>query len=95
MPIELIDPVVSPAPYSYTIARRRSIVDAPVIGLVGNGKPNAEEVLRGVADHLEHQLGITPEWITVAKPHASRVMPPDMVNLIARRCHFALVGVGD
>ena len=39
MPITLIDPTVSPVPYQYSIARRKPFAPAPVIGLVGNGKP--------------------------------------------------------
>ena len=48
-----------------------------------------------MTDWLEQRLGATVEREIVKKPHASRVMPPDLVDLIARRCHFALVGVGD
>ena len=95
MPVTLVDPTTSPLPYRYSIAHRQPITSAPVIGLVGNGKPNAEAVLCGVADRLEKRFGITAVREIVKKPHASRVMPPDLVDLIARRCHFALVGVGD
>ena len=95
MSIKLIDPTVSPVPYRYTIANRPANLDHPVVGLIDNGKPNADKVLSGVADRLAQTLDLTLERVEVRKPHASRVLPADQVDLIARRCHFALVGVGD
>ncbi len=95
MPVTLVDPATSPVPYRHSIAHRQPITSAPVIGIVGNGKTNAEVLLCGVADRLEKRFGITAEREIVKKPHASRVMPTELVDLIVRRCHFALVGVGD
>ncbi|MEE2707988.1 MAG: hypothetical protein VYA69_00115 [Gemmatimonadota bacterium] len=95
MPVTLVDPATSPVPYRHSIACRQPITSAPVIGIVVNGKTNAEAVLCGVADRLEKRFGITVEREIVVKPHASRVMPTELIDLIARRCHFALVGVGD
>ncbi len=95
MPIELVDPTVSPIPYDYGIADRDAGSGALVIGLVSNGKPNAEELLTGVAEHIGPMLGRDVQAQVVTKPHASRVMPPEQVDLIARKCNFAIIGVGD
>ena len=95
MPIQLIDPTVAPEPDDYSLASRLPIEADSVVGLVINGKPNADAVLTGVADRLEARFGFALERVAATKPNASRVLGPDLVDLIASRCNFALVGVGD
>ncbi|MBT5872106.1 MAG: hypothetical protein HOH43_01705 [Candidatus Latescibacteria bacterium] len=95
MPINLVDPTVSPVPYLYKVATRVRPGPTPVLGLVSNGKPNAESVLTGVASRIGELFGVSMTHELVTKPHASRVMPSEQVDLIVERCNFAIVGVGD
>lgn len=95
MPINLVDPTVSPVPYLYKVAKRTDPGPSPVIGLVSNDKPNADQVLTGVALRIEKIFGVSMKRELVIKPHASRVMPSEQVDLIVERCNFAIVGVGD
>ncbi len=95
MTIELFDPTTSPLKRTPEMAQRSSNFEHPIVGLLENSKPGSEDVLRRVASSLEEDFGPPLEVVFVSKPNASRTAPNDLVDLIAQRCHFALVGVGD
>lgn len=95
MTIELVDPTTSPQNRTREAARRPLKFERPIVGLLGNSKPGSEAILRRIALSLEETFGPPLELVSVTKPNASRIAPADLVDLIAQRCHFALVGVGD
>ncbi|MCY3712992.1 MAG: hypothetical protein OXH02_06850 [Gemmatimonadetes bacterium] len=95
MPITLVDPTTSAAETVLRPARRPVGPGHTVAALVGNGKPNSDVILRGVFGELSKRLEHPVEALEFTKESASRVLSEEMTNLIARRCHFALVGVGD
>lgn len=95
MPITLVDPTASAAEAVLRPARRPLDPGYTVAALVGNGKPNSEVILRGVFEQLSKRLDHSVEALEYTKASASRVLSDEMTSLIARRCHFALVGVGD
>ena len=95
MTIELIDPTTSPLKRTLETAQRPPNLERPIVGLLGNSKPGSEDLLRRIASSLEEDFGPPLEVVFVSKPNASRTAPNDLVDLIAQRCHFALVGVGD
>ena len=95
MPISLVDPTVSAAETVLRAARRPLGPGHTVAALVSNGKPNAGPILRGVFEELSKRLDHPVEALEFTKESASRVLSDEMTGLIARRCHFALVGVGD
>ncbi len=95
MTIELIDPTTAPLNRTLEIAQRPPNFERPIVGLLGNSKPGSEDILRRIASSLEEDFGPPLELVSVTKPNASRTAPTDLVDLIAQRCHFALVGVGD
>jgi len=95
MPITLVDPTASAAETVLRTARRPVGPGHTVAALVGNGKPNSDVILRGVLEQLSKRLDHPVEALEFTKESASRVLSDEMTNFIARRCHFALVGVGD
>ena len=95
MPVTLVDPTASAAETALRPARRPLGPGHTVAALVGNGKPNSDVILRGVFEQLGKRLDHPVEALAFTKESASRVLPDEMTGLIARRCHFALVGVGD
>ncbi|MCY3772062.1 MAG: hypothetical protein OXG98_08585 [Gemmatimonadetes bacterium] len=95
MPVTLVDPTASAGPAALRHARRPLGSLHTVAALVGNGKPNSDVILRGVFEGFRKRLAHPVEAVEYTKESASRVLSPDMTDLIVRRCNFALVGVGD
>lgn len=95
MPITLVDPTATAAAADLRPARRPLGPGHTVAALVSNGKPNSDVILRGVFGQLSKRLYHTVEALEFTKESASRVLTDEMTDLIVRRCHFALVGVGD
>ncbi len=95
MSITLVDPTASASTTDLRLARRPLGPGHTVAALVGNGKPNSDVILRGVFEQLCNRLDHPVEALEFTKESASRVLSVEMTGLIARRCHFALVGVGD
>lgn len=95
MSITLVDPTASASATDLRLARRPLGPGHTVAALVGNGKPNSDVILRGVFEQLRNRLDHPVEALEFTKESASRVLSDEMTGLIARRCHFALVGVGD
>ena len=95
MSIILVDPTASSQTVTFDLAIRPIGSKHTVVALLDNGKPNANRILQGVTESLENTLTWSLEVERFAKPHASRIVPTHLVNQIVRRCHFAIVGVGD
>lgn len=95
MPITLVDPTATAGDADLRLARRPLGSGHTVAAMVGNGKPNSDVILRGVFERLSTRLNHPVEAVEYTKESASRVLSDEVTDLIVRRCHFALVGVGD
>lgn len=95
MPIILVDPTSSIRPEKINPAPRPVAHEKPIVALLSNGKPNADLILAGVLKAMDAQSGKTSNFEAYTKQHASRIASTELVNQIARRCHFAIVGIGD
>ena len=95
MPILLVDPTSSSYTDCLSLAKRFIVQSHSVLALVNNGKPNVDRILKGLLTDLRTTFGWATESESFIKPHASRILATDQVNQIVRRCHFAIVGVGD
>ena len=64
------------------------------IGLLDNGKPNSDKLLKKVAAMLETRYpGVQINYYR--KPGAYRPAPNALLDRIAEECDVALVGIGD
>ena len=64
------------------------------IGLLDNGKPNSDKLLKKVAAMLESRYpGVQINYYR--KPGAYRPAPNALLNQVATECDVALVGIGD
>ena len=95
MSIILVDPTASSQTTTFEIAARPIGSEHTVVALLDSGKPNADRILQGVKESLGNVLTWSIGVERFVKPHASRIVPTHLVNQIVRRCHFAIVGVGD
>jgi len=65
-----------------------------VLGLLTNGKVNADRLLDLVREGLEARYRVR-EVIARAKPSASRVADPAMLEELAARCDAVVTAIGD
>lgn len=78
----------SPAPRT-----RRSLQGARV-GLLDNGKRNAEVFLRAVGDLMQSRFGVREVHLR-RKPNASLPVPAEVLEDLLPRADFVIAGVGD
>lgn len=64
------------------------------IGLLDNGKPNSDKLLRKLADMLVAQQPIL-KINYYRKPGAYRPAPSTLLDQVVAECDAALVGIGD
>ena len=64
------------------------------LGLLGNTKLNADEVLSAVGELLEQQFKVKSVTMRT-KPTFSRPAPESLVDELAGSCDVVLTGVGD
>ena len=95
MPVTLVDPTAAATAADLRLASRPMGRHHTIAALVDNGKPNSDVILRGVFEQFRERLDHSVKAVEFAKDSASRVLSEEMTDLIVRRCHFALVGVGD
>ena len=92
--LEVYDPTVEPLPAHGVVARRPKTLNGTVIGLLGNGKPNADLLLDMVHDVLADQFEFKTV-VTRNKGNASRPCPTDIVEELAHQCDVVITGNGD
>ena len=93
-PFRILDPTVEPDRTESAQAPRLSALDGKVLGLLANGKVNADRLLDLVREGLEARYRLR-DVVTVAKPSASRVAAPEMLEELARRCDAVVTAIGD
>jgi hypothetical protein len=73
---------------------RPPITESVRLGLVANGKPKAESLLRYVAEGIRERLPIAEVELHM-KNSAGKVVDPDRAKVMAARCHLIVTGLGD
>jgi hypothetical protein len=93
MPIKILDPTVLPDRAESALAPRLSALDGKVLGLLANGKVNADHLLDLVREGLEARYRVR-EVVARAKPSASRVADAETLRELAR-CDAVVTAIGD
>lgn len=92
--VEIVDPLgTEPEAGSFRSAPRPKNLEGARIGLLDNGKPNAEHVVATAGRGLREQYGAA-EPFAVTKPVASRPIA-DEALVKFKGFDAAIVGVGD
>ena len=92
--LEVLDPTVESIPQDAVIAPRPATLDGVTIGLLANGKANADELLEAVQQVLADRY----EFGTIVarnKGNASRPCPHDIMEDIAGQCDVVITASGD
>jgi hypothetical protein len=94
--ITVLRPDSAPPPVAAVeLARRDELPERPVIGLVANGKPLANELLTVLAEEIGKRLGRDVEIELLAKPSAAYPITDDEATQLAARCHLVIAGLGE
>lgn len=92
--MQLIDPTVKAAEQSNVRAPKMTSLQGTTIGLLSNGKANADRLLEETAAlfQAEHHCRVLE---VVFKRNASAPAPQSMIDDLADRCDFLLTANGD
>jgi len=93
MPIIVLDPTVSAAPASASLAPARRSLTGARVGLLDNGKVNVDRFLDHVEDLLRTRHRVA-DVVRHRKPNMSAPAPPAMLAELAA-CDAVLSAVGD
>ena len=94
MALELLDPTGQTPQTGYAAAARLSALGGLKIGLLSNGKVNADRLLRLTAERFAERHGCRIARET-AKPNASRVADPQLLRDLSHNVDFLITAVGD
>ncbi len=92
--MKLIDPTVKSAAHNCVHAPRLDSVDGKTIGLLTNGKVNADVLLRETAELFctRHQCRVLD---MSSKQNASAPAPGGIIKDLALECDFLITAMGD
>ena len=95
MTIRILDPTVSAEESAgIAVAKRVGDLDGKVLGLLHNGKVNADRLLDLVREQLGARYRLR-DVVMVRKPSASRVAEDAVLDRLARECDAVVTAVGD
>ena len=92
--IQMVDPGGTGGGVTRTMAPRLAGLDGLRIGLLSNGKANADALLHETAAQFERELGCRTIRL-LDKRNASRPAPPDFLGELAAGADFLITAVGD
>ncbi len=92
--MKLVDPTGAPAPQDHRRAPRLASLDGKVVGLLSNGKLNADLLLEETAKHFVEVHGCSVNKI-VYKRNPSAPAEAKTIEDVAAECDFLLTATGD
>jgi hypothetical protein len=90
----VLDPTIEPAEGGLELAGRLPALEGKVVGLLDNSKPNSDKILSHVGNILRDRYRAA-ELIIVSKNDASTSAPTEILDMLVRRCHCMVTGIGD
>lgn len=94
MSMRILDPTINPEHAEAALAARVADLDGKAIGLLANGKVNADQLLDLVREGLAARYRLGPV-VTLRKPGASRIAEEAMLATLARDCDVVVTAIGD
>jgi hypothetical protein len=94
MPLQIIDPTVSPVKEKILFAPRPQRLNGLRVGLVENTKHNSDVLLLKIADKLKEKFGI--EMVQLhRKKSASDFVTDETIDELKKKADFVIAGIGD
>ncbi len=92
--MKLVDPTGAPPPQQNERAAKLTSLDGKVIGLLSNGKLNADLLLQETAKLFEKKHGCSTNKIRY-KANPSAPAEAKVINAVTAECDFMLTATGD
>lgn len=92
--LTILDPTVGLVAREVKMMPRLDSLDGKVVGLLGNAKANADQMLGYLQAMLARQYRVK-EFVVRAKRDPSRVASASLLDELAARCDAVITGVGD
>ena len=94
MKYTVLDPTEEQRKTSFQMARRPANLVGLTLGVIDNGKKNADYILGKVSIKLRNLYGVAAT-VYVKKTSASNPITEEAARELAAKCQVTLVGVGD
>lgn len=94
MSFTVFDPTDGPAAKTFTPAPRVASLAGKVVGVLDNGKPKSDVLLRAVQELLRSEAGVA-DFVVVRKASAYRPAPAADLDDLAQRVDAVVTGIGD
>jgi hypothetical protein len=91
--LTLLDPTVEPLPDSTLLAPRADL-DGAIVGLLSNGKRNADALLDAVYSLLQDTYEFKGA-VRLNKGDASRPAPQPIIDELLEKCDLVITATGD
>ena len=92
--MQLLDPTNTNTDTSKTRAPKLESLEGLTIGLLSNGKSNADHLIRMTAEKLVARHGGAFSKV-LYKPHASEIAPTELLTNLAPECDYLITAAGD
>ncbi len=94
MTIHFLNPVQESEANPATLASRLSSLDGATLGMLPNGKENAERLLEYVAEELNSRFSLKG-LVNVDKIHAGINCPPKILDDLVSQVDAVITAIGD
>ncbi len=92
--LTVLDPTVAPMPAHASMAPRPDSLNGKTLGLLANGKRNADHLLDHVAALMAEHYQLK-DIVARDKGNASRPCPDDLLQEMLARCDVVVTATGD
>ena len=92
--LRVLDPTQQLSPVEGALAPRVAELAGKSVGLLANGKRNADRLLNILAQLIQERQPVR-EIVARSKGNASVPAPDSLLDELAQRCDAIIVGVGD
>jgi len=89
-----LEPIAETKPKGWSPAPRLADLNGKVVGLLDNGKTNAQALLDDIAVLLGQSYQLA-RVVRERKASYSRVSPKELIDRLAERCDLVLTALGD
>lgn len=92
--MRLLDPTATNSELTRSRAPALAQLEGLTIGLLSNGKANADHLIRLTAEKLIARYG-GKHLKVIFKPHASEPAPGELLTNLAHECDYLITAAGD
>lgn len=92
--IEVLDPRLAAKHGKQPLAPRLPDLRGKRVGVIWNGRPHGDRILRTTLALLKDQYGITAE-VFRRKHFIGNIASPEILDEVATQCDAAVTGIGD